>query len=163
MLKWYGNDRRLKYLKAQTSTWGEHWYPGRPVMINKNNYHLQLFNGDIGITMFSPGEENQDRPEMKVLFQMSDGSYRYFSTAELSDYELAYAMTVHKSQGSEFDHTVMVLPCYRSTFITRELLYTGITRAKSFVTIYGNYKDYIKEYSARQSSRSSNLVYRLNI
>ena len=163
VLKWYGNDRRLKYLKAQTSTWGEHWYPGRPVMINKNNYHLQLFNGDIGITMFSPGDENQDRPEMKVLFQMSDGSYRYFSTAELSDYELAYAMTVHKSQGSEFDHTVMVLPCYRSTFITRELLYTGITRAKSFVTIYGNYNGYIREYAAMQSSRSSNLVYRLNI
>lgn len=163
VLKWYGNDRRLKYLKAQTSTWGEHWYPGRPVMINKNNYHLQLFNGDIGITMFSPGEENQDRPEMKVLFQMSDGSYRYFSTAELSDYELAYAMTVHKSQGSEFDHTVMVLPCYRSTFITRELLYTGITRAKNFVTIYGNYNGYIREYAAMQSSRSSNLVYRLNI
>ena len=152
-----------KDLKAQTSTWGEHWYPGRPVMINKNNYHLQLFNGDIGITMFSPGEENQDRPEMKVLFQMSDGSYRYFSTAELSDYELAYAMTVHKSQGSEFDHTVMVLPCYRSTFITRELLYTGITRAKNFVTIYGNYNGYIREYAAMQSSRSSNLVYRLNI
>lgn len=159
VLSWYGKNSKLHFLKNNTSTWGEHWYPGRPIMINKNNYHLDLFNGDVGITLFYPNEAHEF--ELRVLFQMSDGSFRYFSTAELSNYELAYAMTVHKSQGSEFDHTVMVLPNYQSNFITRELLYTGITRAKSFVTIYGDH-DAIKQYASQINNRSSNLVYRLN-
>ena len=159
VLRWYGEHPKLKYLKNSTSTWGEHWYPGRPVMINKNNYHLDLFNGDIGITLFFPSE--QEVPEMRVLFQMSDGSYRYFSTAELANYELAFAMTVHKSQGSEFDHTVLVLPDYKSTFVTRELLYTGITRAKSFVTVYDSAEGAIEDYVLKRNSRSSNLAYRL--
>ncbi len=134
------------------------WYPGLPVMINVNNYALNLFNGDIGITLRDP--YSSDENELRVLFRMSDGSYRYYPTSVLSDFEPAYAMTIHKSQGSEADHVLILSQEKDSSFITREILYTGITRARKTVTMVYD-PEILQNQSKRQIMRCSNLEQRL--
>ena len=109
------------------------WYCGRPVMIVHNDYNLRLFNGDIGITLPDP----EDSTRMKVFFLGSDGALRSFAPARLPDHETVYAMTVHKSQGSEFDHVLVVTPNAPSPVLSRELLYTALTRAKQRASFYG--------------------------
>ncbi|NGH10901.1 exodeoxyribonuclease V subunit alpha [Serratia marcescens] len=106
------------------------WYRGRPVMIGRNDSALGLFNGDIGITL--PDE----RGELRVHFQLPDGSIKSVQPSRLPAHETAYAMTVHKSQGSEFDHTVLVLPNHFLPVLTRELVYTAITRARKQLSLY---------------------------
>ena len=111
-------------------------YPGLPVMILRNDYGLKLFNGDIGIVL--PKEKGCD--ELRVFFQQADGTTRSVLPARLPDFEVAYAMTIHKSQGSEFSHVAIGLPqeqMYRN-LLTRELLYTGLTRAKEKVSLYAS-------------------------
>jgi len=105
------------------------WFPGRPVQILRNDYALQLFNGDIGIAL--PDADGQTL----VHFPQSDGSYRAIAPVRLPQHETAFAMTVHKSQGSEFDAVLVVLPDQRNRLTTRELLYTGVTRARQHVTL----------------------------
>lgn len=134
------------------------WYPGLPVMITRNNYALNLFNGDIGITLKDP--YSSDDSELRVLFRMSDGSYRYYPTSVLSDFEPAYAMTIHKSQGSEADHVLILSQEKDSSFITREILYTGITRARKTVTMIYDPENFTRQ-CARQIMRCSNLEQRL--
>lgn len=107
------------------------WYAGRPVMVTRNDRTQQLFNGDIGITLPAPSGE------LRVYFQLPDGTVKGIQPNRLLQVETAYAMTVHKSQGSEFDHTLMVMPSHVSPVLTRELLYTAITRAKSQLTLFG--------------------------
>ncbi len=109
------------------------WYPGLPVMITHNDYQLGLFNGDIGITLKTPGA--RDPGDLRVLFHMADGSFRYYPTSALTDFEPSFAMTVHKSQGSEAVHVLLITPQKDSQFITREILYTGVTRARKTVTL----------------------------
>ena len=109
------------------------WYLGRPVMIVRNDYNLRLFNGDIGITLPDP-----DEPErMRVFFLGSDGALRSFAPARLPEHETVYAMTVHKSQGSEFDRVVVVTPNAPSPVLSRELVYTALTRAKQRAAFHG--------------------------
>ena len=109
------------------------WYEGRPVMITRNDYNLGLMNGDIGITL------NDSTGKLRVAFPnddpLSDAKIRWISPMRLPDVETAFAITVHKSQGSEFDHVTLVLPESRSPILTRELIYTGITRAKENFTL----------------------------
>lgn len=108
------------------------WYPGRPVMITRNDYNLGLMNGDIGVAL--PDAEGK----LRVAFpdaESGGGKIRWVSPMRLPDVETAFAMTVHKSQGSEFKHVALVLPETRSPVLTRELVYTGITRAKSQFTL----------------------------
>lgn len=109
------------------------WYAGRPVMITRNDYNLGLMNGDIGITL----KDSNDK--LRVAFPSDDSGdevkIRWISPMRLPDVETAFAMTVHKSQGSEFNHVAMVLPETRSQVLTRELVYTGITRAKENLTL----------------------------
>lgn len=109
-------------------------YAGRPVMISRNDSPLGLFNGDIGIIL--PDEEN----ELRAYFQFPDGTIRGVQPNRLPQHETAYVMTVHKSQGSEFAHTALVLPQVYSPVITRELVYTAITRAKKELSLYGSPK-----------------------
>ncbi len=109
------------------------WYLGRPVMIIRNDYNLRLFNGDIGITLLDP----EDAERMKVFFLGSDGALRSFAPARLPEHETVYAMTVHKSQGSEFDQVLVVTPNAASPVLSRELLYTALTRAKQRASFYG--------------------------
>ena len=110
------------------------WYPGRPVLITRNDYNLQLFNGDMGIVLSDPSVNN----ELRVFFYSTDGAFKKFHPLQLPEHETVYAMTVHKSQGSEFDKALLVLPDRESPVLTRELIYTGITRAKKSVEIWAN-------------------------
>ena len=107
------------------------WYPGRPVMVTRNDYHLRLFNGDVGIAMEDPAGQ------MRVFFPDARDTFRSFSPLRLPEHETVFAMTVHKSQGSEFDHVMLILPDRDSPVVTRELLYTGITRAVRSAEIWG--------------------------
>ncbi|MEY3807681.1 MAG: hypothetical protein RI893_657 [Pseudomonadota bacterium] len=111
------------------------WYEGRPVMITRNDYNLNLMNGDIGITL------KDSHNKLRVVFPSDESEIRWISPMRLPDVETAFAMTVHKSQGSEFNHVVMVLPEVRSLVLTRELVYTGITRAKENFTLLESHAD----------------------
>jgi exodeoxyribonuclease V alpha subunit len=105
------------------------WYAGRPVMITRNDYNLGLMNGDIGMTLTDPDHK------LRVAFPGEAGNIRWVSPLRLPDVETAFAMTVHKSQGSEFQHVALVLPEVRSPVLTRELIYTGITRAREYFSL----------------------------
>lgn len=109
-------------------------YPGRPVMVLRNQPLLQLFNGDIGITLPPlPGESG-----LVVAFPLADGGVRHVPALRLPEHQSAWAMTVHKSQGSEFDAVLVLLPDQRSPVLTRELLYTAVTRARRRVAVAGS-------------------------
>jgi exodeoxyribonuclease V alpha subunit len=105
------------------------WYAGRPVMVTQNDYALGLMNGDVGICLLRP--YHQGKLMLAVAFASEDSSkaVRWVLPSRLQQVETAYAITVHKSQGSEFRHAVLVLPDHFSPVLTRELIYTGITRA----------------------------------
>jgi len=106
------------------------WYEGRPVMVTKNDYGLKLNNGDIGIAIKDP-----EHDYLRVAFPDQEHGVRWVLPSRLTHIETVYAMTVHKSQGSEFKHTVMVLPDHDSPVLSKELLYTGITRAKERLSL----------------------------
>ena len=110
------------------------WYPGRPVLITKNDYALQLFNGDMGILLPDSSVNN----ELRAFFPATDGTLKKFHPFRLPEHETVYAMTVHKSQGSEFDNVLLLLPDRESPVLTRELIYTAITRAKKSVEVWGS-------------------------
>ena len=113
----------------------EPFYPGRPVMVTRNDYALGLFNGDVGICVPDPGEQR-----LRVAFRLSDGSIQTYLSARLPPHETCFAMTVHKSQGSEFQQVTLILADSPSrlgdSLASRELLYTAVTRARQGVTIY---------------------------
>ena len=131
------------------------WFCGRPVQITRNDYGIKLFNGDIGITL--PDANGQ----LMVYFQQSDGSFRAIAPARLPPHETAFAMTVHKAQGSEFDSVVVVLPAQPNRVLTRELLYTAVTRARSQLTLYAS-AAVLKEALQTQTRRHSGLLARLH-
>ncbi|MBE93344.1 MAG: exodeoxyribonuclease V subunit alpha [Idiomarina sp.] len=115
------------------------WYEGRPVMVTKNDYGLKLNNGDIGLTFKDP-----EHGHLRVAFpdqtnKSENKGVRWVLPSRLTHIETVYAMTVHKSQGSEFKHTVMVLPDHDSPVLSKELLYTGITRAKERLSLVGRF------------------------
>ncbi len=128
------------------------WYRCRPVLITRNDYNLELFNGDIGIILPDP-ESNH---ELRVFFLSADGTLRKFLPARLPEHETVYAMTVHKSQGSEFDRILMLLPDRDTPVITRELIYTGITRARQGVEVWGKDAVFTKAVD-RRTMRASGL------
>ena len=110
---------------------GASWFAGRPVMIARNDYALGLFNGDIGVALPGPGGA------LRVYFRTADGAVRAVTPAALPPHDTAFALTVHKSQGSEFDAAALVLPATLSRVLSRELVYTAITRARRTVRIVG--------------------------
>jgi exodeoxyribonuclease V alpha subunit len=103
------------------------WFVGRPVMVTRNDYHLNLMNGDVGQCL--PTVQG-----LRVAFPDGKGGIRWILPSRLEGVETVWAMTVHKSQGSEYDHVLMVLPDREAPVLTRELLYTGVTRAKSHLS-----------------------------
>ncbi len=125
-------------------------YAHRPVMITQNSYGLRLFNGDIGILLY----ENK---RLFAFFENTDGGYRQLPAARLPVHETAFAMTIHKSQGSEFESVLLLLPDKESPILTRELLYTGITRTKQRLILVGNEK-IIRSAISTQIQRSSGLL-----
>jgi len=100
------------------------WYPGRPVMITRNHYRLGLYNGDTGLA-WPDGDGN-----LKIWFPVEGGGVKGYSPRQLPEHQTAFALTVHKSQGSEFDQTLLILPDRDSPVLSRELIYTGCTRAR---------------------------------
>lgn len=128
------------------------WYPGRPIMITRNDYTLRLFNGDIGIAMKS----HKNDGEMRVFFPGTEGSVRNFPPLRLPDHETVYAMSVHKSQGSEFDDVLFITPDRDTQVMTRELIYTAITRAKEKIQVWGK-EDVFLTAIQRRIQRSSGL------
>lgn len=107
------------------------WYLGRPIMVTRNHPGMHLYNGDIGLCLPDPEQENR----LKVFFQMPDGSVKKLLPSRLPDCETVFAMTIHKSQGSEFDNVLIVLPEQINPILTKELIYTAITRAKKSVKL----------------------------
>lgn len=130
-----GLNDRLEQAMAQQRKIQRHphsrWYEGRPVMVARNDSALGLFNGDIGIAL--------DRGQgLRVWFAMPDGAVKSVQPSRLPEHETTWAMTVHKSQGSEFDHAALILPSQRSPVVTRELVYTAVTRARRRLSLYAD-------------------------
>ena len=142
-----------KRLIQPSSTIENPWYHGRPVLITANDYRLGLFNGDIGIMMSSTGEQGG---QLETCFQATSDTVRCVSPFRLSAYESAYAMTVHKSQGSEFDEIVLILPDKDNPILTRELIYTGLTRARKKIVVCAK-KTIISHAIKRRIERTSGL------
>jgi exodeoxyribonuclease V alpha subunit len=132
------------------------WYPGRPVMVMRNDYNMQLFNGDVGIAL---PERSADRP-LKVYFPAQDGTMRGIFPTRLPEHETVYAMTIHKAQGSEFGRVLIILPQELSRIMSRELIYTGITRAREQVEIWGAEEVFMRSVE-RRLARTSALQQRL--
>jgi exodeoxyribonuclease V alpha subunit len=135
----------------------EGWYPGRPVMVTRNDYSLGLMNGDVGIVLPVTDDRGTDQKSLRAVFPMVDGALKKVLPSRLSDVETVFAMTVHKSQGSEFEHTALVLPDVMSPVLTRELLYTGITRAKNWFTLVSFGMDVPEQAVQRRTRRASGL------
>ncbi|ALS67259.1 exodeoxyribonuclease V subunit alpha [Pandoraea apista] len=134
---------------------GGAWFAGRPVLVTQNEYALNLFNGDIGIALpLGPSGT------LRVAFATPDGGYRLYSPASLPAHETAFAMTIHKSQGSEFERVAMVLPEQSSRVLSRELIYTGVTRARRQAWLYAPWP-VIASAIARPTQRDGGLTDRL--
>jgi exodeoxyribonuclease V alpha subunit len=150
------------------STWGAHvegwmaaiglvedgpWYPGRPLLVTENDYSLRLFNGDTGVVVRTePGR-------VAAAFERG-GEIVEVSPTRLAAVDSVFAMTVHKSQGSQFDRVAVVLPPPDSPVLTRELLYTAVTRARQSVILAGS-EDALRTAIGRPIARSSGLGRRL--
>jgi len=130
-------------------------YAGRPLLILQNDYTSALYNGDVGVL-----HQAQRRTPLCAYFRSETGAIRELSLARLPQHESVYAMTVHKSQGSEFDEVSIVLPDSGSALLSRELLFTAITRAKTSVGIYAS-EATLRSAIARAAQRSSGLGARL--
>ncbi len=131
---------------------GGEWYVGRPVMVTRNDYGTKVFNGDIGLTLADP-----ERPGSLRVYFLEGDTVRSVLATRLRNVETAFAMTVHKSQGSEFRHTVLALPRERSAILTRELVYTGITRASEVFTLVTPAGEVLLDAIGRRTHRTSGL------
>lgn len=127
-------------------------YEGRPVMVTRNDYRIRLYNGDIGLLLRDPDAGGA----IRAFFPSGDGGYRAVSPSRLPEHVTAWAMTVHKSQGSEFDRVLLLLGTRQAGVLTRELLYTGVTRARRAVDMWGG-RDVFLAASARKTFRRSGL------
>ncbi|WP_332876987.1 exodeoxyribonuclease V subunit alpha [Massilia sp. S19_KUP03_FR1] len=128
------------------------WYVGRPVMVTRNDYGTGVFNGDIGLTLPDPA-----RPGSLRVYFLEGDKVRSVLATRLRNVETAYAMTVHKSQGSEFAHTVLALPKEGAAMLARELVYTGITRASAQFTLVSPGAEVLSEAIAQRTHRASGL------
>jgi exodeoxyribonuclease V alpha subunit len=153
------NAKAAAVLAAEEKNWvpggfKSEWYHGRPILITENDYTLGLFNGDVGISMVL---ETTDDKACHVYFRGGPaGTLQRFAPSRLPRHQDVYAMTIHKSQGSEFDEVLLVLPEKDNPVLTRELLYTGITRAKRKLSILAS-ESVIRSAVSRRIERASGL------
>jgi exodeoxyribonuclease V alpha subunit len=129
------------------------WYVGRPLLVTENDYALRLYNGDTGVVV----DRGDGHPA--AAFERR-GEFIYVSPTRLGSVETVHAMTIHKSQGSQFGHVIVVLPDETSPILTRELLYTAVTRAQSHLTVVGP-EPSIRAAVRRPIARASGLRSRL--
>ncbi len=130
-------------------------YRGRPILITRNDYSLGVFNGDIGILWPDPADG-----ALRAWFRQADGTLKKIAPGRLPDHDTAFAMTVHKAQGSEFDRVLLLLPDHDVRVLTRELPYTAVTRARSSIEIWGK-PDLLRTAASRTAERASGLAERL--
>lgn len=133
------------------------WYEGRPVIVTRNNYGLGLMNGDIGIAVKVP--DGSGATALRVAFVQADGGapVRFVLPSRLTEVETVFAMTVHKSQGSEFNHAAVLIPERDNPVLSKELLYTGITRAKHKLSLLEAGKGVFAQAVKKKISRNSGL------
>lgn len=132
----------------------EGWYHGRPVMVTRNDYNLRVFNGDLGVCSW------REESGMWVLFPDMKGGIREIPVHRLRDFEPAYLLTVHKSQGSEFDRVNLLLPPHDTPVLTKELIYTALTRARHHFHLHGRI-ELFEEAIKRKTDRFTGLQSRL--
>jgi exodeoxyribonuclease V alpha subunit len=132
---------------------GERDYAGRPLLVTRNDYELGLYNGDTGVIVQS------DPGHATAVFERGE-ELMSFSPLRLSGVETVYAMTIHKSQGSQFDTAAVLLPPADSPIVTRELLYTAVTRARKRLILVAG-EDTVRAAVGRPVSRASGLRERL--
>ena len=136
------------------------WYAGRPVLITRNDYALGLMNGDVGITLPCP-HRDPTRGELawtlRVAFAAHENArpIRWVLPSRLTAVDTVYALTVHKSQGSEFEHCAVLLPPERSSVLTRELIYTGITRARRWFSVLTTGHPHLLQEAVRHTVQRS--------
>ncbi|WP_286975145.1 exodeoxyribonuclease V subunit alpha [Pseudomonas sp.] len=158
------NERIAQALQRRGLLEQDHgWYEGRPVLVTRNDYSLGLMNGDIGIALRLPEPPDSPgaipRQVLRVVFPRNDGSgeLRYILPSRLSSVETVFAMTVHKSQGSEFAHCALILPEVLNPVLTKELMYTGITRARHCFSLVESYVGVFEQTVQRRVERRSGL------
>ncbi|KPA09356.1 exonuclease V subunit alpha [Candidatus Magnetomorum sp. HK-1] len=159
----FGVERFNSYVSEILASKGliqanKRWYHGRPIMITKNDPTVGLYNGDIGLIF----KDKTDQNTLKAFFIGSDDIIKKYLPARLPEHETVFAMTVHKSQGSEFDHVLFVLPNTFSKVLTRELMYTGLTRTRKSIDIWGKQSIFctaVKNRIHRQSGLSDAIWY----
>ncbi len=132
------------------------WYEGRPVIITQNNPTMQLFNGDMGICLFDKASG-----KLSVFFVCADNKIKKVLPSRLPTHETVFAMTIHKSQGSEFDECLCILPEKINPVLSRQLIYTAITRAKSRLRIVSNYSVFCQAIE-NNVERTGGLFEKLN-
>jgi exodeoxyribonuclease V alpha subunit len=146
-------NARVERWLSETSGFHGRQHAGRPLLVTANDYRLGLSNGDTGIVVL--GEEGR----LVAVFGDPDAPTSY-GASTVADAETAHAMTIHKSQGSQAEHITVLLPDAESRLLTRELLYTGLTRAKDRVTIVGS-EESVRGAVGRRTARASGLRHRL--
>lgn len=146
--------RRFQRRLGVEAVRGSPWFFGRPVMVTGNDYRLRLFNGDIGIALPDP------RAGSRVWFPDPEAGVRGLPAVRLPEHETAFASTVHKAQGSEFNHASVILPSDPSPVLSRELVYTAVTRARKTVQIYGS-REVLAAAILRPTDRTAGLSDRL--
>ncbi|HEU5077102.1 MAG TPA: exodeoxyribonuclease V subunit alpha [Polyangiaceae bacterium] len=129
---------------------GARWYPGRPVLVTANDHQLKLYNGDVGLAL------KTREGGLRVFFPAGGSAVRSLSPSQLPPHETVHAMSIHKSQGSEFTEVAIVLPRPESPLLTRELLYTAVTRARERATLYGDLAS-VRAGAERPVARASGL------
>ncbi len=149
----YWNRQTERWLAEQTDMplWAP-WYPGRPVLVTANDYGLSLYNGDTGVAVQRDGV-------LRVVMTCSGGPVE-MATSRLSDIDTMHAMTIHKSQGSQATEVTVLMPPPDSRLLTRELLYTAVTRAREKVRVIGT-ADQVRTAVGRRALRASGLAGRL--
>lgn len=146
------NERISALLEADVGRRLGEWFPGKPLLVTRNDYGLRLFNGDTAVVV---------RREGRLLAAFPDGpGVREIPLAQLSDIVAAYAITVHRAQGSQFRRVYVLLPEHSSRVLTRELLYTALTRAQDTSQVIGT-RAVIEQAIARRVERASGLAQRL--
>jgi len=133
-------------------------YAGKPIMLKENEHNLQLFNGDVGLVLADEAQQGL----LKVWFIASDGQIRSFLPGRLPAFDSVYAMTIHKSQGSEFNRVFLCLDPQQSRVLSRELIYTGITRAKQKVSVFASQQT-LGAGIKKACERGSGLALRLSL
>jgi exodeoxyribonuclease V alpha subunit len=150
---WNRQARRWVAEQADDPAWAD-WYTGRPLLVTANDYGLKIRNGDTGVVVAR-------NDGLRAVIATASGPAD-FATSRLSDIETMYAMTIHKSQGSQADEVTMLMPPVGSRLLTRELFYTGVTRAKKKVRVVGSEAS-IRAALDRRALRASGLAQRLRV